>query len=224
MINPGGIAYALVEGHGEVQAVGNLLTRLSADLGISFPWSNPIRWKNLHSEEGLKKGAEFIRSRTNVRSLLILRDEDDDCPKERGPEMANWLQQLNLPFPSSVVLLHPEYEVLFLPCLDLMAGKPIKDPSGRDRPGLKAGTSWDRTSWEARRGVKEWLSRGFPPNRSYRPTLDQLPMTRMLDFDRLRDADVPCFGTLERALRFLGQSLDPGEVYPPGLTPPTRSS
>ncbi len=224
MINPGGIAYALVEGHGEVQAVGNLLTRLSADLDIYFPWSNPIRCKNLHSEEGLRKGVELIRARANVRALLILRDEDDDCPKERGPEMAKWLRQLNLPFPSSVVLLKPEYEVLFLPCLDLMAGKPIKDPSGRDRPGLKPGTAWDRTSWEARRGIKEWLSRNYPSNRSYKPTLDQLPMTQMLDFDRLRDADVPCFGTLERALRFLGQSLNPGEVYPPGLTLSTRLS
>ena len=215
MINPWGTAYVLVEGQGEVQAVGNLLTRLSANLGITFPWSNPIRWKNLHSEEGLRKGAEFIRSRANVRALIILRDADDDCPKERGPEMANWLRQLKLPFPSSVVLLKPEYEVLFLPCLDLMAGKPIKDPSGRDRPGLKPGTAWDRTSWEARRGIKEWLSRNYPSNRSYKPTLDQLPMTQMLDFDRLRDADVPCFGTLERALCFLGQSLDHGEVYPP---------
>lgn len=215
MINLEGTAYVLVEGHGEVQAVGNLLSRLSDDLGIYFPWSNPIRWKNLHTEDGLRKGAEFIRARTNVRALLILRDEDDDCPKERGPEMANWLRQLNLPFPSSAVLLKPEYEVLSLPCLDLMAGKRIKDLSGRDRPGLKAGTTWDHASWEARRGVKEWLSRHFPPNRSYKPMLDQLPMTQMLDFDRLRDADVPCFGTLERALRFLDQSLDHGEVYPP---------
>lgn len=73
MINLEGTAYVLVEGHGEVQAVGNLLSRLSDDLGIYFPWSNPIRWKNLHTEDGLRKGAEFIRARTNVRALLILR-------------------------------------------------------------------------------------------------------------------------------------------------------
>lgn len=55
-------------------------------------------------------------------------------------------------------------------------------------------------------GVKEWLSRHFPRNRRYKPTLDQLPMTRMLNFDRLRRAEVPCFGTLERAVTFLDRA------------------
>ncbi len=136
-------------------------------------------------------------------------DEDDACPKHRGPEMAHWLRQLGLPFPSAVVLLHPEYEVVFLPCLDLMAGKPLDG-----RPGLDAGTVWDGASWEAKRGVKEWLSHHFPRNRRYKPTLDQLPMTRMLDFDRVRKAEVPCFGTLERAVTFLNRSRNAGDVYP----------
>jgi hypothetical protein len=90
-----------------------------------------------------------------------------------------------------------------------MAGRPLGD-----RPGLSAGTSWDEESWEAKRGIKEWLTGRFPRGRSYKPTVDQLPMTRMIDFDRLRQAEVPCFGTLERALTFLGGSLDSDEVYP----------
>lgn len=71
--------------------------------------------------------------------------------------------------------------------------------------------------WEAHRGVKEWLSRHFPRGVSYKPTLDQLPMTRMLDLDVVRAAGVPCFGTLERALGFLAASIDAGtrDVYPP---------
>ena len=158
----------------------------------------------------MRTGAEFVRAKPDVRALLILRDEDDSCPKHRGPEMAAWLRDLGLPFPSAVVLLHPEYEVVFLPCIDLMAGKLLDG-----RPGLDARTVWDGASWEVRRGVKEWLSRHFPRNRRYKPTLDQLPMTRMLDFDRVRHAEVPCFGTLERAVTFLNRSRDPGDVYPP---------
>ena len=200
-----GKGYVLVEGHGEVQAAGNLLARLS-----TFPWSTPIRWNNLHLEQGLQRGAEFVRGKSDVRALLVLRDEDDACPKSRGPEMAGWLRKLELPFPSAVVLLHPEYEVLFLPCLDLMAGKLLNG-----RPGLEANSVWDGASWEARRGIKEWLSGHFPQNRSYKPTLDQLPMTRMLDFDRLRNAGVPCFGTLERALHFLAQPQGIRKAYPP---------
>src|SRR6185369_11348109 len=128
---------------------------------------------------------------------------DDACPKHKAPSMAQWLRDLQLPFPSAVVLLNPEYEVLFLPCIERMAGKPLR--SGPVvRPGLQPGTRWEG-AWESRRGIKEWLSAQFPPNRSYKPTLDQLPLTRLIDFDVLRNADLPCFGTLERALSSLAE-------------------
>ena len=125
--------------------------------------------------------------------------------------MADWLRALRLPFPSAVVLLHPEYEVLFLPCLDRMAGKSLGDGAAA-RPGLQPGTRWEG-GWESKRGLKEWLTAHFPSNRSYKPTLDQLPLTRLLDLPTLRSADLPCFGTLERALAFLA-AAGAGEVYP----------
>ncbi len=148
---------------------------------------------------------------------MVLRDEDDACPRQRGPEAAGWLRTLSAPFPIGVVLFHREYEVLFLPCLTTMAGRPLVGPDGMERPGLLAGTSFEG-GWESRRGVKEWLSQHFPAGRSYKPTLDQLPMTKLLDFPTLRRAEVPCFGTLERALSFvLSNWQTPGGVYP---TPP----
>ncbi len=199
----------LVEGHAEVEAAGNLVARLSREIGVLFPWSNPIRWKNLHLREGIRKGAEYIRAKGDAAALLILRDEDDECPRTKGPEASTWLTRLGLPFPSTVVLLHPEYEVLFLPCLEGMAGKELDG-----RPGIIAGTTWQEPSWEAHRGVKEWLTRHFPENRCYKPMLDQLPMTRMIDIPALRAAGVPCFGTLERGLQFLAQDPPGGAVYP----------
>ena len=203
------IGYILVEGHGEVRAAGNLINRLSRDLGLALPWTKPIRWKNLDQRAGVERGANFVRSKPDACALIVLRDEDDACPKERGPETARWLRALNLPFPTAVVLMCPEYEVLFLPCLEQMRGKLLDG-----RPGLDSGTSWDGVSWESRRGVKEWLTRHFPANRSYKPTLDQLPMTRMIDFDVLRAAQVPCFETFERALKYLGDRKYDGGVYP----------
>lgn len=62
--------------------------------------------------------------------------------------------------------------------------------------------------------MKEWLTSHFPPNRSYKPTVDQLPLTRLIDFPTLRAADVPCFGTLEPALRFLAGGQATRGVYP----------
>jgi hypothetical protein len=206
-----GKGYILVEGHGEVGAVDNLISRLSADLGLSQAWASASRWKNLHQRAGFEKGANLIRGKRDVEALLILRDEDDACPKHKAPIMARWLRDLRLPFPSAVVLLNPEYEVLFLPCIERMAGKPLR--SGPvTRPGLQPDTRWEG-AWESRRGIKEWLSAHFPPNRSYKPTLDQLPLTRLIDFPTLRRADLACFGSLERALLRLAEGSK-GEVYP----------
>ena len=64
--------------------------------------------------------------------------------------------------------------------------------------------------------MKEWLSRHFVGSRRYKPTVDQLPMTRMIDLEVLRRANVPCFATLERSLAFLAASVERSEfgVYP----------
>jgi hypothetical protein len=206
-----GKVYILVEGHGELGAADNLISRLSANLGLNKTWAPARRWKNLHHKAGFVKGTSFIRSKADVDGLLILRDEDDACPRERGPEMAAWLRELQLPFPAAVVLLHPEYEVLFLPCLERMAGKTLGTGAAA-RPGLILGARWEG-DWESRRGIKEWLTAHFPPGRSYKPTLDQLPLTRLVEFEALRKAELACFGTLERSLAFLARG-NAGEVYP----------
>jgi len=192
--------YLLVEGHGEVEAAQNLIVRVSQTVGLHLPWNRPLRWPNLHQWQGIrtggvKAGAELIRSKPDAGALLILRDEDDQCPKQLAPEMAQQLRTLNLPFPTAYVLLHPEYEVLFLPCLSKM--------------GFPA---WDRDSWEARRGR---LSGQLPKGRAYKPSVSQLPMTQKIDLNLLRAADVPCFGSLERGLAFLMEHLaQTGLVYP----------
>lgn len=204
--------YLLVEGHGELGAAENLVSRLSMDLGLRQTWAPSIFWPNLHLQRGIEQGANFIRTKRDAEALLILRDEDDACPKERAPVMAGWLRRLQLPFPVALVLLHPEYEVLFLPCLGRMAGKTL-GTGVKARPGLLPGTRWD-APWESRRGIKEWLSSQFPAHRSYKPTLDQLLLTRLIEFPDLREADLPCFGTLERALKSLAVGRA-GGVYPP---------
>jgi len=196
--------YVLVEGHGETLAASNLIARLSAELDVFVPWSSPLRWKNLHLPRGVLRGAEFVRSKGDAGALLILRDEDDACPRDLAPQQARLLADLALPFPVAYVLLHPEYEVLFLPCLDRMTDL-----------GFSASARWDGATWEARRGVKEWLTKQLPRGRSYKPTVQQLEMTRRIDLAAVRAAEVPCFGSLERGLRLLGERFGQGGgVYP----------
>ncbi len=204
------VGHILVEGHGEVGAAHNLVVRLAAELGIFTPWSAPRRWKNLHLWEarsvgGVRKAAGLFRRKAGTAALLILRDGDEECPREVAPRMAAQLRALRLPFPVAYVLFQPEYEVLFLPCLSAM-----------HELGFPTGLHYDRTDWEARRGIKEWLSLHLPAGTSYKPTVLQKRMTEKIDLTVLRGAGVPCMGSLERALRFLADHQgQAGEVYPP---------
>ena len=72
-----GKSYILVEGHGEVRAVDNLISRLSLDLGLDQQWAPALRWQNLKSRTGVERGANFVRTKDDATGLLVLRDEDD---------------------------------------------------------------------------------------------------------------------------------------------------
>lgn len=206
--------YIVVEGHGELEAAPNLINRLWKENGDGRPWISPARrFHRLNPQPGWRAAAERYRSESGVSGLLLLRDEDDGCPRELGPQIAADLQSLKLPFAVAIVLLKPEWEVLFLPCIAKMAGLPLDKVGALERPGLAANARWTG-DWESRRGVKEWLTQNYPPGKSYKPTTDQLALTRKIDLDLLRKANVPCFGTLENALRFF-ITAGPGEVYPP---------
>ncbi len=204
-----GRGYLVVEGHGEVLAAGNLINRLWLDLKlVPFHWATPIRGKNLHQERGVRKACELVKTKGDAQLLILLRDEDDGCPKDLAPLAADWLRRLNLPFPAGIVLAHREFEAFFLPCISNMAGRKIVGLDGIQREGLRSNTVYSGNP-ESLRGVKEWLSAHMPPGRAYKPTLDQLPLTRMVDFQLLCRATppLPCFGSLESALKFLAGQM-----------------
>lgn len=207
--------YVLIEGHGEVEAVLNLLTRLANELAPTLPpFAMPIRVPNIASDEALARYAEFVRAKHDASALIALRDDEDGCPKVDAPALANRLRALNLPFPAAAVLAYREYESLFLPCIEQLAGRELPGPGG-SRPGLRADARYEG-NFEAKRGVKEWLTTQMPSGRTYKPTVDQLPLTRMVDFAVVRDKGLAWFGSLERALTFLVANLGkPTMAYPP---------
>ncbi|MCO5169701.1 MAG: DUF4276 family protein [Planctomycetes bacterium] len=204
----------VVEGHGEVEAVANLVHRLWRAQGHPFLNWQVNRWPKLSTDDGIRRACSFARSIRAV-AMLVLRDNEDSCPKDDGPRLAKIVREEALSIPAAVVLLYREYEVLFLPCLERMAGVTLKDDRGVERPGLVVGTRFEG-NYESVRDVKGWLSDHFPQGRSYKPTLDQLPMTRLIELEVLRTSGLPCFGTLERALTFLAQAVarSVGGVYP----------
>ena len=202
--------YVLVEGHGEVHAVPNLLSRLAPSLG---PFA-VTRVPGMANEAALLRHCELFRARGDAHALLAMRDDADGCPKVDAPALATALRAKNLPFQAAIVLAYREYESLFLPCIDEMAGRPLEMPGHPPRSGLKAGTRYEG-DFEARRGVKEWLSGNMTEGHRYKPTLDQLAFTRMVDFDKVRASGLPWFASLERALAFLvAHSGESAAAYP----------
>lgn len=176
-------------------------------------WSDPpIRGQALHTRAGVDRALELVRRKADVGALLIVRDEDDACPKATGPEAAAWIAEAQLPFPAAVVLIRREYETLFLPSLHRMAGVPLKDARGIERPGVKPGAQFHGDP-EAHRDAKGIITANYISGR-YKPTLDQLALTRLVNFGDVRAARVPAFGTLERALAFLASGTARA-VYPP---------
>jgi hypothetical protein len=207
--------YIVVEGHGEIEAVPKLIKTLWNDLALpTMNWhSPPMRSKGLSTKFGIEKACELLRSRKDCAAALLLRDADDDCPKQTAPTIAAWVASMNLSFPVAVVLPLREFEAWFLPCVQRMAGKRIRE-------GLELRTSaqWNGDP-ETIRGAKEWLTKNlFPDNKAYKPSLDQVALTQLVDFSLLRSANVRSFGTLERALKFLA-APNGSNVYPPPVLP-----
>ena len=87
----------IVEGHGEVESVPNLVHRICQARGVAAPLvSRPIRW----DRDGLVKPGETERAvRMAVKysgragGVFIVVDADDDCPASLGPELLQRARQ-----------------------------------------------------------------------------------------------------------------------------------
>jgi hypothetical protein len=94
-------------------------------------------------------------------AILVLVDMDDDCPQEKGPELAGRIQAMgNLPFSVVVVCAKREYEGWFLASLETIHVGYVYQGDPEDR-----------------RDAKGWLTREF----GYRQVRDQSVYTQELD-------------------------------------------
>jgi hypothetical protein len=93
---------------------------------------------------------------------------------------------------------------LFLAGMESLAGKPIDG-----RVGVKVGAVKPTFPIEERRDAKKWLSEQMV--RRYHPTLDQLPLTSMLDLGLVRSRDLRSFRCLERTVSRLVAAVRAGQ-------------
>ncbi len=112
---------AIVEGHGEVEAVPELVRRIGREIDSGFvPVVRPVLrtpGNKLLRENGLERAVELAaRKLGGVGGILVLTDCDwpNACPAQDGPELARRAAAARSDLPIAVVLAKHEFEAWFL--------------------------------------------------------------------------------------------------------------
>jgi len=164
----------IVEGYGEVEAVPILLRRLRDEAEAwELEINPPIRRKRSEflDESALRKSVRLALLQPDCRAILILFDSDDDCPKEKAPEIENWARDEAGETPCAVVMAHREFEAWFLATVESLRG----------RRGIRNDAE-PPAEPESPRDAKGRLERRMEQGRSYSETSDQAPLTAVFDF------------------------------------------
>lgn len=187
---------AIVEGHGDEQAVPVLLRRILGERGrYDVHVERPLRvpkTKLLQEGELERIAAIACRFQPDPR-ILVLIDADRDCPATLGPRLLGRMRASGVRV-CEVVLAVTEFESWFLAAAESLAGY----------RGLPRDLSAP-TDPEGRRDAKGWLAlhRG-----GYSETIDQSKFAAKFDLD-LAQQRAPSFAKLTRALDRL---ISPGPM------------
>lgn len=163
----------IVEGHGEVGAVRELITRIGLDFFDTWiEVAQPFRLDSakMRKSEELAKAVRVQAARVgDVGGVLVLRDGDDNdvrCPVALAA-MLNPPPQL-VPVPVEVVVAFHEYEAWFLAAAESLRGHAAvnDDAISPAEP-------------EARRGAKQQLESMM--RESYKETLHQAKFSALID-------------------------------------------
>ena len=176
---------AIVEGHGEVEAVPILVRRIAEGLDpVALVNVDPVLrvpaarlLKEGELERQVERAARKIQGRGGIL-ILVDCDWDGGCPAIDGPDLLKRARNARADLPISVVLAKKEYEAWFIAAAESLRGKRglpqdiLSDPSPEDI-----------------RGAKEWLSHRMPEGLRYSETTDQPALTAVFDMDMARRAD-----------------------------------
>ena len=174
---------AIVEGHGECEAVPILVRRIAQTLDLALaPVVHPVirvPSSKLCKPGEIERVVELAARKNAGRGgILVLLDCDDDCPAETGPALLRRAVKARPDLPVSVVLAKREFEAWFL----------AADESLRGHRGLPSDLAAPPDP-EAIRGAKEWLEDRMPRGKAYVASSDQPALTAVFDITAARRAD-----------------------------------
>ena len=192
---------AIVEGHGECEAVPILIRRIAhtIDPGFVPKILPPLRvpasrlMKEGEMERSVELAARKLQGRGGILVVLDC-DWDSGCPAMDGPALLKRAVDVRRNLPIAVILPKKEFEAWFLAAAESlrgMHGLPI-DLEPPVEP-------------EDIRSAKQWLSDKMPHDRSYAETTDQPAFTAIFDMNTARRADSfdKCYRVIESMLKQL---------------------
>ena len=168
---------AIVEGHGECEAVPILIRRIAQTIDPGFvPKVLPplrVPASRLLKEGEIERSVDLAARKLQGRGgILIIVDCDweDGCPAEDGPMLLKRAIAARGDLPIVVILAKREFEAWFLAAAESL----------RDKFGLPDDLK-SPADPEGIRGAKEWLSDRMPPGRGYAETTDQPAFAAIFD-------------------------------------------
>jgi len=192
---------AIVEGHGECEAVPILIRRIARDIDPGFvpnvlpPLRVPVN--KLLKEGEIERSITFTARKLQGRGGIIVIvdcDWDNGCPAKDGPTLLKRAMNARKDIPISIILAKKEFEAWFLAAAKSLRGKRGL-PNDLEPP----------VNPESIRGAKEWLSEQMPQGGSYAETTDQPALTAMFDMNTARAAD--SFDKCYRDIRYMLETL-----------------
>ncbi|MBL8215176.1 MAG: DUF4276 family protein [Bryobacterales bacterium] len=187
-----GIA-CIVEGHGEVAALPELIRRIFLELipGCYPKVVAPIRIHRdkLTKEGEVERAVQLAAAKVTPNgAVLILIDADKECPVELAAALKERATRARSDLPITVVIAQCEYEAWFIAAARSLSLLPDHEQPPANPEGI--------------RGAKEWVSKRLPLGK-YSETADQPSLTATMSLDEARRA--PSFDKLVRELIALAQ-------------------
>jgi hypothetical protein len=195
---------AIVEGHGECEAVPVLIRRIAQTIDPGFvPRILPplrIPASRLLKQGEMERSLDFAARKLEGKGGIVIIvdcDWENCCPAEEGPSLLRRALATRSDVPIAVVFAKREFEAWFLAAAESLRGK-FGLPNDLESPAYP----------ESIRGAKEWLTDKMPPGRAYAETTDQPAFAAVFDMNTARRADSfdKCYRDIKSILEQLRHS------------------
>ena len=170
----------IVEGKGEIKAARLLIRRILHEYfgAYEFQVASPKRLPRNQIETNLERALEYSATEPGCKAIIVLMDSDRDCPRDLAAQMSRIATGRDIGLPVAMVCPNTEFEAWFIASIEHMKGLPIGDRKVTIRPDSEC-----PDDPEAIRSAKGWITEKMPKGVSYKPTMDQEPMTRMINLE-----------------------------------------